>query len=225
MYDLIHIATALNKPIKGILDRQYFGNTNSICDIPLIGSELQLLDLADATANQWREECDFFVANWWDGSEEFKNPSEHGEKLREARIQLLKDANVNVINLIHPSATIYGDRVKLGVGILVQAHAILFNKVIIGDYCIVDWRAIIGDGSILEENVIIGVDVTMAHAHIKNGARIGIKATIIPGHPKKRPIVTIGKNSKVFAGAICYDDVADNTMLTHNGRRLKRLGK
>ena len=169
MYDLLQITDALGIQVKGILDRQYHGNTAEICGVPVIGSEMQLIDSADLIAEQWKKDCDFFVANWWDGTEEFTNPAENGENLRIARIALANDSNVNIINLIHPAANIYGNRVKLGKGILIQAHAILFNEVSIGDYCIIDWRAIIGDGSMLGENVIVGVDVTMAHTHINKG--------------------------------------------------------
>ena len=60
-----HVAELNGIEILGILDHHYYGQLDNICGIPLIGDERWLLDSDHSVAAEWRQNCDFFVANWW----------------------------------------------------------------------------------------------------------------------------------------------------------------
>jgi len=64
MAQLAVVADLSGMQILGILDHHYYGNTDTIADIPVIGDERWLLDPENAQAKSWIEECDFFPANY-----------------------------------------------------------------------------------------------------------------------------------------------------------------
>ena len=94
--------------VLGIIDHHYYGNTDTIGGIPVIGDERWLLDSDNQQAQQWLNECDFFPANWSTGSQQLYNGA-NLDLLRLQRIDILDQSKARVINLIHPGAFVHSD--------------------------------------------------------------------------------------------------------------------
>ena len=93
--DIVSAAQVCGYKIIGILDKHYWGNTQEICGIPVIGSEEELL----VPDNKWSK-YNFFPANWWDGKQAIGDNTFDGDQLRKERLDLLDKAEGHVINLI-----------------------------------------------------------------------------------------------------------------------------
>jgi acetyltransferase-like isoleucine patch superfamily enzyme len=215
--DIVETARDNGYKIIGILDSHYWGNTKSICGIPIIGSEQELLD----SNSKWRK-YNFFPANWWDGKQASKDGFD-ADKLRQERINLLDQANVKVINLIDTGVHWFHRRqnLKLGKGILILRNSSISENVTIGDYSVIDWEAKIVSSTI-GRNCIIGVDSIMAHAVLGDNVRVGVRSVILP---RKKPTVNIGNNAILYVNSLVLEDVADGGVYTMYGRTKKRITK
>jgi acetyltransferase-like isoleucine patch superfamily enzyme len=215
--DIVYTAQDLGYEVIGILDKHYWGNTSTIDNVPVIGSEDELLD----PANHWRDH-DFFPANWWDGSQDLSGQGQDGGQLRQHRISLLEKSGVNVVNLIHPTATFFHkfDTVTIGRGNLILGHAKFTSHISIGNYNVIDWDCNIGTGTQIHNNVIVGAATTTAHVSLLDNTRIGVGCILIP---RKKDTMTIGPNSVVYIGSTCTVDVPPDSVYTMHNRVKKRI--
>ena len=215
--DITYTAKDLGYEIIGILDKHYFGNTDVIDGVPVIGSEDELLNLD----SHWRD-YSFFPANWWDGSQDLTGQGQDGGQLRQQRISLLEKSGVGVVNLIHPTATFFHrfDTVTIGRGNLILGDAKFGSHISIGDYNVIDWLSGIGIGTTIGNNVIVGASVRTAHVNILDNSRIGAGCILIP---RKKDVMTVGPNSVVYIGSTCTVDVPPNSVYTMHNRVKKRI--
>lgn len=215
--DIIYTARDTGYEVIGILDKHYFGNTETIDGIPVIGSEDELLD----ENSHWRAHS-FFPANWWDGTQDLSGQGQDGGQLRQQRIELLEKSKVEVINLIHPTATFFHkfDTVTIGRGNLILGHAKFTSHISIGNYNVIDWDCNIGTGTTITNNVIVGATTTTAHVSLLDNTRIGVGCILIP---RKSDHMTIGPNSVVYIGSTCTVSVPPNSVFTMHGRTRQRI--
>lgn len=204
----VHITNQLGIKVLGILDKHYYGNTESVFDIPIIGNEEWLLDPNNKQAQQWREECDFFVTSFYYGSQHLNDTGLNNEDLRIQRIDLVDQANVNVINLIDPS-TIFmpGRNIKIGRGVLIANFVGLSANITIGDYCIIDPFCSIMHDTTMGRNVLVGGRVTTSHCVLEDNVRLGVRSTVIGGISNKSPPLRIGCGSTVWTATSVMRDV------------------
>lgn len=216
--DIVSAARVCGYKIIGILDKHYWGNTEEICGIPVLGSEEELL----VPGNKWSN-YNFFPANWWDGKQAIGSNTFDGDQLRKERLDLLDRANVRVINLImDPYVHWFHFRknFKVGKGVLVLAGTKIGANVEIGDYCAVDWDVRLVNSS-LGRNTIVGADVTLAHVQTGKNVRIGVKSTLIPS--RKKSTLEVGDNAIVYIGSLVLDDVPADSVYTMHGKTRKRF--
>jgi len=218
--DIVSAAQVCGYKIIGILDKHYWGNTETICGIPVIGSEEELLD----PKNKWRKH-NFFPANWWDGKQAIGDNTFDGDQLRKERLDLLDKANVRVINLImdpHVHWFTFKKNFKVGKGVLILAGTKIGSNVEIDDYCAVDWDVRLVN-SHLGRNTIVGVDATLAHVETGKNVRIGVRSTLIPS--RKKSLLTVGDNAIIYIGSLVLDDVPAGSVYTMHGKTRKRFTK
>lgn len=215
--DIVYTARDNGYEVLGILDKQYWGNTDVIDGVPVIGSEEDLIN----DNCHWKS-YDFFPANWWDGTQDLTGQGQDGGQLRQQRISLLERSGVNVVNLIHPTATFFHkfDTVTIGRGNLILGHAKFTSHISIGSYNVIDWDCNIGTGTQIHNNVIVGAATTTAHVEILDNTRIGVGCILIP---RKSNHMTVGPNSVVYIGSTCTVDVPPDSVYTMHNRVKKRI--
>lgn len=115
--------------------------------------------------------------------------------------------SANYINVIHPDATL-GNKNTIGSGCIICKGVTCTTGILIGNHVIINLNATIGHDTVIENFVSImpGVHIS-GNVNIQEGALIGTGAVILPG-------ITIGKWSKVGAGAVITKDVPDNAVVT-----------
>lgn len=222
LIDVIDIAVACGYTVIGILDQYYYGNTLEKNNIPIIGSELELLDSTNSRAQHWLHHCEFFCSSWWDGSQYFNRGGLDNEKVRQERIQLLYQVQAKIANLIHPSVAItHSNTFTVGKGVLICANVRINDNVTIGDHSAIDWGAAVGETE-LGKNCIIGVRSVLSNCNIHDNVRIGVLGVVI-GSKKDWSRVEVGTGSILHVGAVLVRDLPDNHVCTTHGRILSRL--
>lgn len=225
--NLALIAELRGIEVLGILDHHYYGNTDTMSNIPVIGDERWLLDVSNTQAQKWLKTCDFFPANWYDGSQPFNKIDML--KLRLDRISILEQSGANIINLIHPNASVdglnskYAINFKLGRGILIDDMCwISINNTQIGDYSQIAIGVGIGHNAIIGKNVAVAPWATLPRCNIGDNTVIGMHAKIDVIAAYRPGTLTIGSGSTVWANALISKDVPDNSIYTDKGRIFKK---
>jgi len=223
MAQLATVAEAMGYDVKGILDFQYYGNTDRISNIPVIGNDLWLLDKENAQAQEWLNGCDFFVADYFGGSK----AEMRSWTLRKRRIQMLEGLGLESPNLIHPSNNLagltsnYTDRtLRIGKGNFFDEDVIIHqDNVTIGDYCCLTWGVRISHGTTVGNNVTFTPRCFYQFCDIGDDVFLGYDSEISP-FAKDR--ITIGNNSAVWAKASVSVDVPEDSVYTHKDRIISK---
>ncbi|MCK5704602.1 MAG: N-acetyltransferase, partial [Cyclobacteriaceae bacterium] len=111
-----------------------------------------------------------------------------------------------------------GDNVSIGTLSVIEHHISIGNNVRIHSQVFIPEYSVLEEGAWIGPNVVLtnakyplfpGVKENLIGPTIKEGARIGANATILPG-------LVIGKNSLVGAGAVVVRDVPDGSVVAGN---------
>ncbi len=119
---------------------------------------------------------------------------------RQRIVTELQGYGIKYTNSIHPRAVIAGD-VKMGVGVMVMAGAVINPGAIIGDHSIINTGATIDHDCILADFVHISPGVNLAgKVKVDERAHVGIGAAVLP-------CIKIGCASMVGAGSVVVQDI------------------
>lgn len=165
---MVDICCANNLKIAGIVDQDYWNNTSDIHGVPVIGSEYSF---------DWNSKYHYFIAtNWTPVRFDF---SVRDRAKRARLIELLKQQDIQCINLIHPTA-IVPNTCQLGTGMMIGAGVIIGNYSVLGDYCQVREQSYLAHHCRVDFNSVLQVQSYTGHnVLISNNCYIGIKASII----------------------------------------------
>lgn len=233
MGELACIAELNDIEILGILNHHYIGQ--EVAGIPVIGDERWLLDKENTQAQQWLRTCDFFPGDWHQGEQPHPDRINLAN-LRLERIRILEESEANVINLIHPDASVRGlssryGNYKIGKGI--QIHANVYHgidNIEIGDYCAFMSGNTTAHDVRLGSNVLVAPDTHLYKCNIGNNGFIGIYSRVNPFKGKgamnlfkgTSNVINIGQNVTVWNGAEIVKDIPDSCFYTTDGRILSK---
>ena len=211
---LIDIAKESNQEIAGIFDKYFYGNTESIDNIPFIGNEEQITD-------QDKQRYDFVLSSNYAGHINMKNFEHNGDNLRKRRIKIFRDRRLPMANLIHPKAYI-SPGTYVGSSVIIARDCYVRAKSHISDFCFLDSGSAIAHDVYLGENVIM-TPYSFVAGFIKIGdnVMIGAGSKIVNGYADKT--LNIGKDVKIMAGSTVLKDVPEGKFVTNTGRILRRL--
>jgi UDP-3-O-[3-hydroxymyristoyl] glucosamine N-acyltransferase len=202
---LLRVAQLTNRDVIGILDDNFFGNTDSICSVPVIGSE-----------NSWnfdktRNDFDFFI-----GASMVPMNVNDREK-RHKMIDIVDRYKLNLATLIHPFSEIYDD-VQIGQGSYIGYCASINNRVAVGRHCQihslvgVSHDCQIGDNTCLGHRVMVaGYNNIGSHVHVGMGSSIAKNG------------VTIGDHSVIHPGITVMRSVDDREIVHLGGDNTRRI--
>ena len=208
---IIRAAELAGYTIAGWFDRYYHGNTETFLGYPILGSDLEISD-------QDRKRYNFFLASHYSGHSNAINPDHNGMTLRRDRIKLIREKQLPVINIIHPSAYI-DPSAELGQGIYLGYNTVVGARCRIGDFSYLCYLAGIGHDVTLEgNNMILSHCMVGGNVYFEQDAFAGINSTIVSGTYEQ---LRIGRNAKIAAGAVVYRNVEPDQFVSVEGRRMR----
>lgn len=133
----------------------------------------------------------------------------------EIRKTIAEQHNLNWVTLIHPSAQI-GANVKIGVGTVVMAGAVINSCAIIGKHCIINTCAVVEHDNIINNYVHISPNAALGGTVcVGEGTHIGIGASV-------KNNIEICKNCTIGAGTVVVDNITESS--TYTGIPARKIG-
>lgn len=160
------VCEAQGLSVAGIVDSDYYGNTDTIGGVPVIGSE----DTFTFTDQYYY----FLAVNWMPGTRAERNRSKHAEF-----VALIDDQNLECVSLKHPTAII-PSTVTIGKNVFVGAYSVIGNYSVIGDFCQVREQSYLAHNSRLHTNVIVQVQSYVgANIQIGDNCYLAVKSSVM----------------------------------------------
>lgn len=148
----IDVCKRANIPITGIMDSDYYGNTDSICGIPVIDTEENIANYYNKQIRMWTNS--FFIATNWDPSRRDDVTQRNNEKREKLKSILKQYPDIRLQNIIDPLAVVPKD-VELGGGNYIGAGAVLEPGVKLGQHTQVWYQTIIGHEVEIGEDCVL----------------------------------------------------------------------
>jgi serine acetyltransferase len=190
--------------VHGILDNDYFGNTESVCNIPIIGSE--------DSFNFNSEEYIYFVG-----------PSVVPINVRDRQKRIKMIELIERLNL--PLATLINRQCEIGKTAKIHSGAYIGYGVCIGHSCEVmphtqlHTYAMMGHHSKLGKNSVIERAAFIAsHTNVGENVHIGFNASLF-----QNGSLTVGDNSVVHPCVTVMRDVDVNEVVMIGGDNNRRI--
>jgi len=211
---LVDIADEMGVEIAGIFDKYFYGNTESVDDIPFIGNEEMITD-------DDIKKYDFVLSSNYAGHSNLKNFEHNGDNLRKKRIKIFKERNLPTANLIHPSAYV-SPKTHIGSSVIIARNCYIRAKSHISDFCFLDSGSAIAHDVYLGENVILTpYSFVAGFINVGDNVMVGAGSTVVNGYADKT--MTIGNDVKIMAGSTVLKDVPEGKFVSNTGKILRRL--
>lgn len=187
-------------PVHGIIDDDYYGNTEHLFGIPIVGSE-ESFDFENE-----KEKYNFFIA----ASTVPTVPRDTNKRIK--FIGIVNKYNLTCQTLIDKESRVYNPA-ALGPGCYVGYQAAVTNNSTVGAHSHIHGHAALahhctmGINSVLERN-----SITTGNTHIGDNVNIGLGVMCV-NHAGLR----IGNNSVVQPGIILMRDVEENEIVSIAG--------
>jgi carbonic anhydrase/acetyltransferase-like protein (isoleucine patch superfamily) len=133
--------------VQGIIDSDYFGNTDTICGMPVIDSEECFND--PAKLSFYQQHFNFFCATNW--SPEHNAVQQRNRDKRHQLIDLIDSLQLPCISLIDPRANV-SRYATVGKGVFVDAMCNVEAGAQLHDYVNIMWACGIGHDTVVERN-------------------------------------------------------------------------
>ena len=187
LYKLTETCEDIGIPIAGIVDKDYYGNTDTICEVPIIGSEDTFFnDISNRT------KYNFFCATNWSPE---NNPVHQRNKNKRAHlVELIEKLNLDCISIVDTTARV-SRHATIGPGVFIDGNVLLEPEVTVKKFSTVMYNTLIGHHTLIGENCVIqrgcyiaadciledNVYVSVACKLLKPGAKFGENTFIHDG--------------------------------------------
>jgi acetyltransferase-like isoleucine patch superfamily enzyme len=195
-------------PIHGIVDDDYWGNTDVLHGIPVIGSELSF-DFVDA-----KDKYNFFIAA------SIVPTVTRDTKKRLRYIDIVDQYGLNCQSLVDKESRVY-NRSILEPGCFVSYQSVVSSYAVVkahsqvASFANLGHHSVLGKNSAIERKVLVTGDVTIGdNVHIGAGV-------ICVNHAG----INIGDNSIVQPGIVLMRDVEPNEIVSIGGKNSRRIYK
>jgi carbonic anhydrase/acetyltransferase-like protein (isoleucine patch superfamily) len=136
--------------VAGIIDQNYFGNTQSLCDVPVIDTESSFAD--PAVLDHYKNNYVFFCATNWQPLTDAVNTRNRDKRFK--LLDLVRHYNLPCCNIIDPRAKVSSSAV-LGTGIYIGEFTTIDPGVKIMDFVSVNGQSHVGHHSVIGENTVL----------------------------------------------------------------------
>lgn len=199
--------------VAGIIDSDWYGNTDNFKGVPIIGTEVDFND--NDKLNYYKEQYDFFISVNWTTDPHHTRDKEK----RQMFINLVREHKIKCISLIDPTSYL-GTGTQVGEGVYVAFSAMIEPGTILKDFCQVHDFVGLAHGTIVGENTVIQRQAGL-HADIGDNVYIGMWTKVF-----KSGLMKIGNNAIINPGLYVARDVkeGEHIKLTKDAIKVYQYG-
>ena len=198
--------------IHGIIDSDYFGNTESLSNIPVVDTELSFDD--PAKLKYYQDNFNFFCVTNWIPTQ---NPVDvRNRNKRHYLIELIKRHKLNCISLIERRSKV-SKFATVGRGVFLDYLVLLSPNVIVGDFTCIYNGTSIGHHSTVGENCVI-----QAYSIIMSGCTMGNNVFFGTGVQALKSGSNFGDNSFVHEMVYLRRNTLPNEIVSLYSNRARR---
>jgi acetyltransferase-like isoleucine patch superfamily enzyme len=154
--------------VAGILDNDYWGNTDQLGGVQIIDTEKNI--------DQYLDQYNFFCATNWSPID--TPVLARNRQKRRSLIELIKHKNIQCISLVDPTARI-SKYSRLGLGCFIDCHVMIESGSSLGDFTNIYGQTQVGHNTTIGENCVLQRAVGLASAQtLENDVYLssGVKA-------------------------------------------------
>jgi serine acetyltransferase len=211
---ITEIIEAKGLELLGLYDQYFYGNTDEVQGIPVIGSEEKIPE-SDI------KNVDFILSTGWAGHHRKDNIEHNGDNLRRKRIKLIRQLGLNCPPMINPEAYVHRSTLPLiGEGVIIGRHCQIRANVTIGAFSYIDNLSSIGHDVTIGENLSMP-PYSFVGGYIDFGSNvlIGAGSTIVNGYSDRN--LKIGNEVKIVAGSTVTKSIPDGkTYIEYKKKRM-----
>lgn len=196
--------------IHGIIDSDYYGNTECFDGIPVIDSEQGLIDKVDYYKN-----FNFFCATNW-GPELAPIPTRNREK-RFRQINLLDSLELDVVSLTDARAKI-SSTCRIGRGCFIDCFALIEPHCVLDDYVNIYAYVGLGHHSQVDRNTVIQRHCSIAGTvHFQENCFLGVAVKAL------KTKAVFGKNTFIHECIYIRRGTVADEVVGLNGSNMSRV--
>lgn len=213
MHELLEVCEDNNIQVHGVIDQDYYGNTEMLCDIPVIDGE-SVFDNPERL-QYYRDNFNFFCATNWTPVQNAVHIRNKEKRMR--LLDLLDQHQLSVISLIHKLADV-SRYSTVGKGVYVDAFASVEPCVDIGDYVMIYSHSIIGHHATLGRNSVFQRRTSLS-ANTAYGKNVYFG--LLVAHFRTNVVVSDG--TFVHEGVCFKRGTVKNEVVSFDGENIKRV--
>lgn len=205
----VDTATRQGLNVAGIIDSDYYGNTQYVSGLEVVGSEVEFSD--PERLKYWVDNYNFFIAT--NTSPDDNHVRDNQKRLR--LIDLVGQYKLPCVNLIDPSSFI-STTVELGQGVFVGYNAYLEPGVKIGSFSQIHYDVGISHDCKIGSNTVIQRKCGLGNVDIGDNVYIGMWTNIYTSKP-----ITIGDGAVIFQGLTVCKSVSPGEVVRLSKEAIK----
>lgn len=149
LHRLTEVCEQVGIRIHGVIDGNYWGNTDMICDVPVIDTE-EVFAQADRL-EYYRNHFNFFCATNW--IPENNEVSIRNHKKRQYLLDLIQQYDLPCISIVDPTAQV-SKHSHLGHGVFVDYNVQINANTTVGDFTNIYAGSVIGHHNVIGRNCV-----------------------------------------------------------------------
>jgi carbonic anhydrase/acetyltransferase-like protein (isoleucine patch superfamily) len=200
--------------VHGIIDRDYWGNTDSICGVPVVDCEESFED--EDKLEYYKNNFNFFCATNWTPLTD--NVSQRNKDKRHRLIDLINRCGFNCISLIDTFSTKITKSIDIGHGVYIDGYVNIEPKATIGNFTNIYSHAHIGHGTAIGKNCVIQrVACLASECIVEDEVFMGISAKCFKSG------ATFSRGTFIHEGIYIRRGTVENEVVSMNGKNNKRV--
>lgn len=198
--------------VVGIIDKDYYGNTEEIGGIPVIDSEDAFDD--PVMAKEYRDNYDFFCAvNWMPMTDPV---TVRNREKRTRLLNLIDQHDLGCATIIDPRAKV-SPTAKIGRGVYIDAWCLVDPGVSIGDFTHMWSYASVGFGCHVGRNCVIQRSCNMTHVTLEDEVYLAPNVSLF------KLGAVIGHNTFIQECIYLRRGTVPNEIISINGSNTRRV--
>jgi hypothetical protein len=211
--DLLELCQDHDIKVHGIIDKDYYGNTEFFCNIPIIDTEESFEDLDKA--EYYRNNFNFFCVVSW--TPENLSHSERNRNKRQKFINLIYTYKLNCISILGFHSRL-PKSVSVGRGVFIDNLVNIEPRVDIHDFVSIYGSTLVGHDSIIEKNCVF------QRCCLVTGLNVYKHDTYFSPMVKAlKSNVTFGEHTFVKEGIYIRRGTVPHEVVSLNGPNLKKI--